>query len=200
MNATRYARDITVVALLAEHQIIDLEFRHRRDGWVNSDFKIEGDFSDEGYPDIKFSCVVHFIEMPEYNELLAGKEELDEAQGKSDDNVLDAGDRAFGALGMVWSIVKNAIENSIRKADCTVTWMQGKIEQEYTIETFWTDPAGLLQMPQAGGEFTDDDDPSGAGDDGGDSTGGRGGGRGGTAGPRPAFDGPGAGGMMGGRP
>jgi type II secretion system protein I len=200
MAATRYARDITAAALLAEHQIVELEFLHRQEGWVSSDVEYEGSFDDHGYPDMNWICTVHFIELPEYNQLIEAKEGADEAAGEDGDNVMDAGDQAFGALGMVWPIVKAAIENSIRKVDCTVSWTSGNIDEEYKIQTFWTDPMALQQLPGAGGEFTEEDDDSGEseGEDpsGGGSTGGSsstdGGGRG-----RPAVGGPGgAGGGM----
>ncbi|HLT36005.1 MAG TPA: prepilin-type N-terminal cleavage/methylation domain-containing protein [Enhygromyxa sp.] len=198
MAATRYARDITAAALLAEYQIVELEFLHRREGWVSSDTDYQGDFSDQGYPDMKWECTVHFIELPEYNQLIEAKEGADEAEGKDGDNIMDAGDQAFGALGMVWPIVKAAIENSIRKVDCTVSWKNGTIDEEFAIQTFWTDPNALQQLPGAGGEFTDQDDDSGAAEgeeEGGGSSGpAGGGGRGGRG--RPAIGGPGMEGGM----
>ncbi|KIG18541.1 hypothetical protein DB30_00226 [Enhygromyxa salina] len=203
MAATRYARDISAVALLAEQQIVEIEFAHRLDGWVNSDVELEGDFSEQGYDDITWMCTIHFIELPEYNQLLESKEGADEASGASDDNVMDSGDQAFGALGIVWPMVKAAIENSIRKVDCTLTWKQGKIEQEFTIQTFWTDPNALQAVADAGGgEFTEADDDSGTSEESSSSTGGSsGGGRGGgnAGGTRPPSMGGGSGGNMGGK-
>jgi general secretion pathway protein I len=201
MAATRYARDITAVALLAEQQLIELEFRHRLEGWVNSDVELEGDFSEQGYDDINWTCTIHFIELPEYNQLVESKEGADDVSGASDDNSIDAGDQAFGALGMVWPMVKAAIENSIRKVDCTLTWNQGKIEQEFAIQTFWTDPNALQAIADAGGgEFSEEDDDSGN-DPGGSSTGGAAGGSsgggGGGGGTRPPSMGGGASGNMG---
>ena len=67
----------------------------------------------------------------------------------------DAGDQAFGALGMVWPMIKSAVENSIRKASCTVYWKDGKIEHEYQVDTFWADPERLNQLPNLGGEQGD---------------------------------------------
>lgn len=193
--ATRYARDITAAALLAEHQIIELEFLHRQEGWVSSDVEYEGDFDEQGYPDMNWTCTVHFIELPEYNQLIEAKEGADEAAGEDGDNVMDAGDQAFGALGMVWPIVKAAIESSIRKVDCTVSWKSGAIEEEFTVQTFWTDPAALQQLPGAGGEFTDEDDDSGTSESDDSSAGGSGSTGGGAA--RPAVSGPGM--TMGGK-
>jgi type II secretion system protein I len=164
MAATRYARDISAAALLAEYQIVELEFEHRKEGWVNSDVEYEGDFGDQGYDNMDWVCTVHFIELPEYNQLIEAKEGADEAAGQDGDNVMDAGDQAFGALGMVWPIVKTAIENSIRKVDCTVSWTNGTIAEEFQVQTFWTDPNALQQLPGAGGEFSDADDDSGTED------------------------------------
>ncbi|PRQ08328.1 type IV pilus modification PilV family protein [Enhygromyxa salina] len=202
MAATRYARDITAVALLAEQQIVELEFFHRREGWVNSDVELEGDFGEQGYDDIAWACTIHFIELPEYNQLLESKEGADDMSGASDDNNMDAGDQAFGALGMVWPMVKAAIENSIRKVDCTLTWNQGEIEQEFTIQTFWTDPNALQALSEAGGgEFSEEDDDSGTSEESGSSTGGAGGSGGGGrgGGMRPPSMGGGGGGNMGGK-
>lgn len=178
MAATRYARDISAIALLAEYQIIEIEWKARKEGWVTSDVELEGDFSDHGYDDVEWKCTIHFIELPEYNQMMEAKEGADEATGKDDDNMIDTGDQAFAGLGMVWGIVKHAIENSIRKVECTVMWQQGKIPQEFTLQTFWTDPAKLQELPGAGGEFTEEDDPSGANEEGGGATG-TGGGSGG---------------------
>jgi type II secretion system protein I len=200
--ATRYARDISAAALLAEYQIVELEFRHRREGWVTSDVEYDGTFADQGYRDITWTCTVHFIELPEYNQLIEAKQGADEIDGKAGDNVMDAGDQAFGALGMVWPIVKTAIENSIRKVDCTVRWTSGAIDQEFTVQTFWTDPMALQRLPGAGGEFSDADDNSGAqpGDDssGGGAGGTAGGGREGGRTRVPAVGGRGGGMQMGG--
>ncbi|MCA9681161.1 MAG: prepilin-type N-terminal cleavage/methylation domain-containing protein [Myxococcales bacterium] len=200
MQATRYARDITAVALLAEYQIVELEWSHRKEGWVSSDVEVDGDFSEQGWPDMKWMCTIHFIEMPEYNQLVESKEGIDEAEDGGD-NIVDAGDQAFGALGMVWPMVKAAIENSIRKVDCTVSWKSGKIEQEYTLQTFWTDPAGLQQLPGAGGEFTEADDPSSDGEEAGAGGGSGGGGSGRPGGMAPPSKGGGTdqgGGLKGG--
>jgi hypothetical protein len=200
MAATRYARDISAIALLAEYQLIEIEFEHRKEGFVSSDVELEGDFSEHGYDDVEWVCTIHFIELPEYNEMLEAKEGADEASGEQGDNVMDTGDQAFAGLGAVWGIVKHAIENSIRKVDCTITWQQGNIGQEFMLQTFWTDPAALQNLPGAGGEFTDADDPSGTGEEG---TGGAGGTTGTSGGMMPPSRGgstaPGGGMGMGGK-
>jgi hypothetical protein len=64
---------------------------------------------------------------------------------------------------MVWPMVKQAIERSIRKVKCTVFWKDGSIANEYTIYTFWADPEKLKTLPGLGGEAKEgDEDAEGA--------------------------------------
>lgn len=160
MQATRYARQITAVAFLAEHQLIEIEWQQRDDGWQTSDVTFKGDFDDEGWPDISYECLVDFIELPEYNEMVRAKEATD-TDGDDNYGPQDAADQTFSALAIVWPMIKNAIENSIRRASCTVYWKNGKIEEEFDVVTFWSDPKGLTQMPDLGGEYSEADDKSG---------------------------------------
>src|SRR5690606_24306580 len=64
----------------------------------------------------------------------------------------DAGDKAFSALALVWPMVKAAIEQSIRKVTCKVTWPDGRKTDELSLATYWTDPEKLAKIPKMGGE------------------------------------------------
>jgi general secretion pathway protein I len=159
LRATRYAHGVTAAAFLAEYQLHEIEWLQTHDGWQESDVEYEGDFDDQGWPDIEYVCTVDFIELPEYNQMLEAKTDADAAAGE-DSMLMDTGDQAFSALGLVWPIVKQAVESSIRKASCTVMWKDGKLEHEFTAQTFWTDPQRLAEIPALGGEFTAEDDQS----------------------------------------
>lgn len=175
MRATRYAQGLTAASFLAEYQLVEIEWQMREDGWVEQDQTFEGDFSDQEWPDMRYVCVVDFIELPEYNQLVEAKTDADNATDGDEGLVQDAGDEAFGALGLVWPMVKAAIEGSIRKAQCTVYWTDGKLEHDVTVATFWTDPTALDRLPGLGGEYTDaDDDSGGGGSDGSDGSDGSG--------------------------
>lgn len=187
MRATAQARELSAVAFLAEGQLIEIEWQLQQDGWGQDDQVFEGDFADEGWPDVEYLCVVDLIEMPDYNELVSAKDASDTDGG--DDFVQDAGDQAFSAIGMVWPVIKEAIEQAIRKSWCTVRWTRDgnrkKLSDEWlcgdeeieclTIATFWTDPEKLKQLPGLGGEVTEDDvDGDGEGEGGQGGEGGRG--------------------------
>jgi prepilin-type N-terminal cleavage/methylation domain-containing protein len=189
MRATRYARGVSVAIFLAESKLVDIESDMRVEGWGTDDRDFDGNFSDEGWPEIRYQCLVDYIELPDYNALVQAKEAGDtEGDAGPAPFVADADDQAFGALGMVWPIVKAAVEQSIRKASCTVYWSDGKVEHDATVSTFWTDPKQLMQLPQTGETTEDDDtreDPTDPG--GGDGGGGGGGGKGGEGGARPGI-------------
>lgn len=189
IRATRYAQQVTAIAFLVEYQLIETEYVMRKEGgWVLADKTYEGNFASLGWPDIQHKCIVDFLELPDYSKLRAAKDESDRAkQGESTMYYKDAGDKAFGALAMVWPMIKQAIERSIRKVKCTVFWKDGVIANEYTISTFWADPEKLKTLPGLGGEAKegDEDGSEGAGGQpgaGGQSTGGStGGSRGGSS-------------------
>lgn len=207
MRATRYAQGVTTAAFLAEQQLLEIEWEMKQDGWGDNDKEFEGDFSEEGWPDITYTCLADMIELPDYTALQAAAEAADTdgagGGGVGTVDVQDAGEQAFDTLGMVWPMVKAAIEQSIRKASCKVVWMDGNVEHDFEVMTFWTDPTQLTQLPQLGGEAGEGDDvpgeDGGGGGAGGGQSGGGGGGQGGITPPsrggstRPSL-GPGLGG------
>lgn len=162
LRATRYAQTITAVAFLAEAKLIDIEFELKRDGWGDADKDFEGDFAEEGWPEVTYTCLVDMIEMPEYQALQIAADSADTdgpgAGGPGGMNVQDAGEQAFDMLGVVWPMIKSAIEQSIRKVTCTAFWRDGEVEHDFQLATFWTDPSKLAQLPQAGGEAGEGDD------------------------------------------
>jgi type II secretion system protein I len=184
MRATRYARGVSVAAFLAEHQLLEIEYEMQRLGWVLEDKSFDGDFSEQGHKDIRYECMVDFVELPDYTALQKLKNVADTDGTDNLSGVQETEDQAFDALGMVWPIVKGAVEMAIRKARCTVYWTDGNVEHDFMVETYWTDVEQLKQLPQAGGEATEADDTRT--DDGGEPGGGEGRGTtpgGGSAGP-----------------
>ncbi len=177
IRATRYAQHVTSIAFLAEFQLIEVEYVMRKEGgWVLEDKIYEGTFAAQGWGDIRYKCIVDFLEIPDYSKLRAAKDDSDRAaQGESSVYYKSAGDKAFGALAMVWPMIKQAIERSIRKVKCTVFWKDGNLQNEYTIYTFWADPEKLKTLPGLGGEAKEgDEDADGNADGKGGAAGGGG--------------------------
>src|SRR5690606_25237869 len=156
LRATRYAQSVSVAAFLAEYQIVEIEWliKQENKGWGDSDKEFSGDFAEQGWPNMKYECLVDKVELPEHNALVAAANagDTDDEGNNVGSGMQTAGQSAFGALGMVWAMIKGAIEQAIRKVSCTVTWEEGKLTHDFKVETYWTDPAKLSQLPQAGGE------------------------------------------------
>jgi prepilin-type N-terminal cleavage/methylation domain-containing protein len=199
LRATRYAQEVSAAVFLAEYQLIEIEWELKRDGWGDADKDFEGDFAELGWPDTTYKCFVDMVELPEYQAL---KQAADASESGgvggigNTSGVRDAQGQAFDSLGMVWPLVKNAVERAIRKVWCKVYWQdlsrsssQKDIDQkccEVVVSTFWTDVSKLDGIAEAGGEVDETDDSrsgGGAGGPGG-GAGGPGGGAGGGAGGR----------------
>lgn len=161
MRATRYAEGVTAAAFLADYQLIEIQWVMKKEGWITEDKTFEGDFSELGWDDVRYECLVDFIELPEYGELIRAKDAAEDGTDAGlEPETYDAADQAFDAIGMVWPVVKAAIENAIRKASCTVFWHDGNIEHDFEVTTYWAEPERLMQIPELGGETTDEDDQS----------------------------------------
>lgn len=162
MRALRYANGLTLAAYLAEYQLIEIEWKVRREGWVRNDLEYDGDFGDLDHDEIRYECLVDFVEIPEFSAILnAQSDARAESDMGSGSMMMSAGGQAFGAAGMVWPMIKAAIENSVRKASCKAIWTDGLEEHVVEVQTFWTDLNGLTSLPGMGGEFTGADDDSG---------------------------------------
>lgn len=159
MNAVRMtqrAQMNTAVAFLADYQMVELEWqvKQEEDGWGNNDKEYAGTFADQGWPEIRYQCLVDMIELPDYSALQRAADAADDDGGG--DGVQDAGEQALDGLGVFWPVIKGAIENSVRKVSCTLHWNDGDVPREFTAQTYWTDPTKLNQIPDAGGEVVDE--------------------------------------------
>ena len=75
IRATRYAQHVTAIAFLAEYQLIEVEYVMRKEGgWVLEDKIYEGNFAQQGWGEIRYKCVVDFIEIPEYGKLRSARD------------------------------------------------------------------------------------------------------------------------------
>lgn len=175
IRATRYAQELTAVAFLAEYQLLELEWLMEKDGgWVPQDRNYEGTFSEQGWPGVRYKCVVDFLEIPDYSKIQAARDAKARQANPTGVKSRTAADQAFTMLGVVWPMVKAAIEQSIRKVYCTVTWKEGKIDHSLKVSTFWTEPERLTTIPKMGGEaLPGEEDAEGGGAGGAGGAGGR---------------------------
>lgn len=62
-EASNYARGITVATLLARSKMIDIEMELEKDGFPTNDLADDGDFSEEGYPAVRWTATIREIKV-----------------------------------------------------------------------------------------------------------------------------------------
>jgi len=142
MAMTGRIKGYTVAAMLARSKMIDVEELIREKGFPDFDEREEGDFSEEGYTNIKWAYEVLKIKLPTPD--LSGGADLGGSIAKltgKDPSQVDtaaAGSPLGGDASMLMSglpMLLDQLEKAIREVRVTVTWADGKKEQEFGVTT-----------------------------------------------------------------
>ena len=178
-----HAKLMTTATFLARGRLVELEDELLEKGFTDDSFATEtsGDFEEAGFKKFKWTSVIDKIELPGAAEVqslmdkgLAGGAEsgggtLAGLSGQGDKPVGDgnsagtvpAGGSA-GLLGSQFGIIKDVLEQSIRRARVKITWTENKREHSIEIVEYLTDPrrvdlatgglmGGMPGMPGVGG-------------------------------------------------
>jgi len=165
---TSRAKMMTVASMLARAKMNEVEFELIHEGF--SDFEEEecGAFDDEGYGDLekfKWCYLIEKIELPENLDLqrafgLGGEDEsFRDSEGASAtsqptsplmammgsmgggsglESMMAGG--AAQLLASQFGIIKNVIEQAIRRVTLTVSWSEGFRDRELVIVAYFTNP------------------------------------------------------------
>jgi general secretion pathway protein I len=201
--AANHSKLMTTATLLARAEMVRLEDDLDERGFPDLDDVRGGNFSDDGFANFRWEARIEKIELPGNLADQAQKAaQGPDVQAQADKagaslggfNPTTAG--IGGAAGVVMSqfeMIRNAIEQSIRKVTLRVYWQEGRLERFLEVTTFQTDASkvdfalpglgalGGAGLPGLGG-------PGGPGAAGG--AGGTGGGAAGTSGGGPLGGGP----------
>ena len=163
------AKMLTVAAMLARAKMAEIEFEMKREGFPEFEEEECGDFSDEDYGGLtKFGwCyTIEKIELPEdidFQRLLLGQQGGEgEGEGEEDTEqqpktglaslleTLGVSDQspimdllngpAAAMVASQFSMIRNVIEQSIRRIILTVSWREGTREKSLTLVLYVTDP------------------------------------------------------------
>lgn len=166
---------LTVVTELARHKMSDLEDQLRKDGFAETDQKENGDFSDEGWPQIRWEATIDTVELPSYDKMMSAGQ--GENNGSGEDNGTGSGMEslmgltagAFGGSDMTstagaafmegqFELIKTVLKASIRKVTLTLSWTVLQKERTLPVILYITDAAGMQKTlggfgasPQGGG-------------------------------------------------
>ncbi|HEX4406893.1 MAG TPA: prepilin-type N-terminal cleavage/methylation domain-containing protein, partial [Polyangia bacterium] len=82
IRATHHAKLTTAATFFARGKMVDLEDQVLEVGFSNSDETAQGNFKDQGYPDMRWDSIIERVELPAD----AAQKQKDDAQDKAKDS------------------------------------------------------------------------------------------------------------------
>ena len=186
------AKMLTVATMLARAKMNEIEFDLKHDGFSDFEEEECGDFGDDEYGGLakfKWCYTVEKIELPENLDLqsmLGGQGADEEGEEGSSPSGPGAGGPLSGMLGMLgggalgggaspmagmaasllasqFGIIRNVIEQAIRRIILTVTWPEGAHDKSLTLVLYITDPDVVERGIMSPGSFMGGGMPGGSG-------------------------------------
>jgi general secretion pathway protein I len=173
---TQHAKMVTIATFLARAKMAEVEDLVLEEGFTENDSEEDGDFSQEGWPDIYWKTIIEKIELPTDMAQQAQEAAQGSMEANSDNPLAAMAGFMGGFMSTLIEPVRVGLEESVRRVTVKVSWHEvGRPDRSFEVDTFITDPAKLDLAVQAIGQ-----PPGGAGGAGG--TGGQPGGTGGQPG------------------
>jgi general secretion pathway protein I len=173
---TQHAKMVTIATFLARAKMAEVEDLVLEEGFTENDSEEEGDFGQEGWPDIYWKTIIEKIELPTDMAQQAQEAAQGSMEANSDNPLAAMAGFMGGFMSTLIEPVRVGLEESVRRVTVKVSWHEvGRPDRSFEVDTFITDPAKLDLAVQAIGQ-----PPGGAGGAGG--TGAQPGGTGGGSG------------------
>jgi type II secretion system protein I len=128
LNNAGRTRGLTFAALLARSKMVDIEQQLFDEGFTLGDANEDGNFADEGHPEIKWSAKIMEVELDlDMLQNLAGG-----AQNGGDKTSTETGDVSslLGGLTAPLQGLTQQMSDAMRVVDLTVTWPAGPTHVE----------------------------------------------------------------------
>ena len=166
LNATRSSSMMAVASELARSKLYDIEEQLLQDGFGELDLELDGEFDDEGWPQIKWEAKVVKIELPNLDAMtqFAGGGEGEDGASNPLVGVLgmlgggfgglggggaEGADAATAAAGAVvstqYELFRTVLEEAIRKITLTLSWKVGNKDKTLVIDLYITDPTAVTR-------------------------------------------------------
>ena len=138
LNNAGRARGMTIAALLARSKMIDAEQKLLDEGFTMGEVSEEGSFEEEGHPDYKWKYRLTEVEMDltSLTSLCTAFE--GDTGGSKKDEAGGGCDAMLSGLGAPLESLTSNIAKSIRLADLTVTWPDGKYTEKMNVRALLT--------------------------------------------------------------
>ncbi|MBN2359586.1 MAG: prepilin-type N-terminal cleavage/methylation domain-containing protein [Deltaproteobacteria bacterium] len=126
IEKTNDTKCYTVATLLLRGKILDVQQTLAEEGFGDFVKLLEGDFSEEGFPDFRWAARVRKLEVPIPTS--AGGEQANQA-------VEGSGGLSLATLAPMLQNVGSVLENAVRELEVRVLWMDGKYERHVSVVT-----------------------------------------------------------------
>lgn len=156
IRAANRAKWITVATMLARYKMVEVEDELFEEGFSDFEEEDDGDFKEEGFEKLTWELKVDKVELPANMD----QQGLGDALGVGDDTTggenesPQSGMLAMGTqmLAKQFEMIRNVLEQSIRRVQIKVAWKEGSRAQAVTVVGYFTDPRKIDAA--AGGGLT----------------------------------------------
>jgi general secretion pathway protein I len=196
IKAENHAKLMTTATFLARQRMIDLEDELYEKGFGEFEKETNGNFDDKGFARFTWRAIVDKVELPNADQLQTvltnAQQARQQIQGGANPNnptsnaptvndPLSGSNSPLGAgagmLSSQFGIIKDVLEQAIRRVTIKVVWVEGRTPQEVELIAYYTDVRRVDQAIQIASA-----PPGGPGGPGGPSGGGGSSGSGGGPG------------------
>ncbi len=122
-----FANELTMASMLARSKMIDIEYELMEEGFSTGGQRFNGDFGDEGRPDITWEAVVNPVEIPETSKEQFLAQVNSQLFGDQSQGALD-GNAAFSAM---LPMLIGQLPEMINTIGAKVRRIQLRVEFEY---------------------------------------------------------------------
>jgi general secretion pathway protein I len=157
IKAENHAKLMTTATFLAREKMIDVEDELYEKGFGEFEKELSGGFDDKGFARFGWRAIVDKIELPSQEQMQTvlsnAKTAAQNAAGgvidpataaqatsaidSSSSNPMSAG---ASAIGSQFGIIKDVLEQAIRRVTIRVTWVEGRTPQQVELVAYYSDP------------------------------------------------------------
>ena len=152
VRAANRSKLMTVAVMLARYTMVEVEDKLFEDGFSDFNQEESGDFDEEGFKRYSYTLKVDKVELPtnvnaeSFSSMLGGGSSGDSSgsssSGASSSGASSSPVKSMGSaiLGKQFNLIKNVLEQAIRRVSVKVEWKEGKRKRHVAVVGYFTDP------------------------------------------------------------
>lgn len=159
IRAENHAKLMTVATFLSRQKMIEMEDDLYDKGFGEFEKELAGNFEDRGFERFTWRVVVDKVELPSADQIQTVLTKAQDAKAaltgepKPEDLTSVGGSNSpvsagAAAMGSQFGIIKDVLEQGIRRVTVTVQWQENRRPQEMSLVAYYTDPRRVDQSIQ----------------------------------------------------